>query len=145
MSSINHVTISGNIGGEPQQRSTQNGSIVLQFNVAVNERIKDPSGQWTDRANWGTRVMFGNRANATAQYLHKGTKVAISGKLRESRWQTQDGQNRSRLEIIVDEIEFMQPKQQDSYQQQYQQPQPYQQPQMQPQPTPSLYDSNIPF
>ena len=144
MSSINTITISGNIGRDPEQKSTQGGGFVLRFSVAVTDRVRR-NDQWEDYTNWVSCVMFGKRAESIAQYLHKGSKVCVQGKIRETKWQTKDGQNRSTLEVIVDEITF------DSQQQrqpQYQQPQPYQQPQMQPQmqqPTPSLYDSSVPF
>ena len=146
MSSINTITISGNIGRDPEQKSTQGGSFVLRFSVAVTDSRRGQDGQYTDYVSWVSCVMFGKRAESIAQYLHKGSKVCVQGKIRETKWQTRDGQNRSTLEVIVDEISF------DSQQQrqpQYQQPQPYQQPQMQPQmqqqPTPSLYDSSVPF
>lgn len=144
--SINTITISGNIGRDPEQKSTQGGSFVLRFSVAVTDSRRGQDGQYTDNVSWVSCVMFGKRAESIAQYLHKGSKVCVQGKIRETKWQTRDGQNRSTLEVIVDEISF------DSQQQrqpQYQQPQPYQQPQMQPQiqqqPTPSLYDSSVPF
>ena len=146
--SINTITISGNIGRDPEQKSTQNGGFVLRFSVAVTESRRGQDGQYTDNVNWVSCVMFGKRAESIAQYLHKGMKVCVQGKIRETKWQTKDGQNRSTLEVIIDEIMFdsqQQSTHQQQYQPQYQQPQPYQQPQMQQQPTPSLYDSSVPF
>lgn len=105
--SINSVAISGNIGSEPELRATNSGSQILSFSVAVNERVKNQqTGEWTDRANWVTCVIFGTRAEKLANYLHKGDKVAVSGRLRYSSWETQDGQRRSKLEVVVDEVEF---------------------------------------
>lgn len=105
--SINSVTISGNIGHDPELRHTASGSAVLGFSVAVNERVKDrETGEWSDKANWVDCVMFGNRAQSLAPYLRKGTKVAIEGKLRWSQWE-KDGAKRSKIEVVVDEIEFM--------------------------------------
>lgn len=108
--SLNKVAISGNIGGDPELRTTSGGTAVLSFTVAVNDRVKDSAGNWTDRPNWVSCTVFGTRASSLSQYLHKGTKVAIGGKLRYSSWE-KDGQRRSKLEVIVDEIEFMAPRQ----------------------------------
>ena len=104
--SINKALISGNIGGDPNLRQTASGMQVLSFSVAVNDRVKGEDGQWTDRPNWIDCVMFGNRAKSVSRFLSKGSKVAIEGKLRWSQWE-RDGQKRSKIEVIVDEIEFM--------------------------------------
>jgi single-strand DNA-binding protein len=105
--SINRVNISGNLTRDSELRQTQSGTAVLSFGVAVNDRRRNPqSGEWEDYANFVDCVMFGTRAEAISRYLTKGTKVAIEGKLRYSSWE-RDGQRRSKLEVIVDEIEFM--------------------------------------
>lgn len=105
--SINRVCISGNLGSDPELRRTAGGLPVLGFTVAVNDRRKDPkTGEWSDYPNWVDCTLFGTRAEAVAQYLAKGSKVAIEGKLRWSQWE-RDGQKRSKLEVVVDEIEFM--------------------------------------
>lgn len=104
--SINKALISGNIGGDPNLRQTASGMQVLSFSVAVNDRVKGEDGQWTDRPNFIDCVMFGNRAKSVSRFLSKGSKVAIEGKLRWSQWE-RDGQKRSKIEVIVDEIEFM--------------------------------------
>lgn len=105
--SINRVCISGNLTRDPEIRRTAGGTAVMSFGVAVNERAKDANGEWVDRPNFVDCVMFGTRAEAVGRYLSKGSKVAIEGKLRWSQWQAQDGSKRSKLEVIVDEIEFM--------------------------------------
>ena len=105
--SINRVVISGNLTRDPELRATQSGMDVLSFGVAVNDRRKNPqTGEWEDYPNFVDCTMFGARARSLAQYLSKGTKVAIEGKLRYSSWE-RDGQKRSKLEVIVDELEFM--------------------------------------
>ena len=105
--SINKVFISGNLTRDPELRATSGGTSVLDFGVAVNERRKNPqSGEWEDRANFVDCAMFGKRAEAVEKFLSKGQKVAIEGKLRFSSWE-KDGQKRSKLSVIVDEIEFM--------------------------------------
>ena len=92
---------------DPELRSTQSGMDVMSFGVAVNDRRRNPqTNEWEDYPNFVDCTMFGNRARSLHQYLSKGTKVAIEGKLRWSQWE-RDGQKRSKLEVIVDELEFM--------------------------------------
>lgn len=110
--SINRCNISGNLTRDPEMRALRNGTQVLSFSVAVNDRRKNPqTGEWEDYPNFVDCTMFGTRAEAVGRYLSKGTKVAIEGKLRYSSWE-KDGQRRSKLEVIVDEIEFMSQRQQ---------------------------------
>lgn len=110
--SINRVAISGNIAN-PELRSTASGMPVLGFSVAVNDRRKNQqTGEWEDYANWIPCKMFGSRAEKLEPYLTKGTKCCIEGKLSYSQWETEDGQKRSKIEVIVDELEFMSRQQQ---------------------------------
>ena len=111
--SINRVVISGNLTRDAELRQTASGTSVLTLGVAVNERHKNPNGQWEDRANFIDCIIFGTRAQAVSKYLSKGSKVSIEGKLRQSTWE-RDGQKRSKIEVVVDEIEFMS-KQPQSY------------------------------
>ena len=105
--SINRVNISGNLTRDPELRVTSGGTQVLSFGVAVNDRRRNPqTGEWEDYPNFVDCTMFGTRAEAVSRYLSKGSKVAIEGKLRYSSWE-RDGQRRSKLEVIVDDIEFM--------------------------------------
>ena len=105
--SINRVNISGNLTRDPELRNTAGGTAILSMGVAVNDRRKNPqTGEWEDYANFVDCVMFGTRAEAVSRFLQKGSKVAIEGKLRYSSWE-RDGQRRSKLEVIVEEIEFM--------------------------------------
>lgn len=105
--SINRVNISGNLTRDPEMRATQSGTQILSFGVAVNDRRRNPqSGEWEDVPNFIDCVVFGNRANALQRFLAKGMKVAIEGKLRWSQWE-KDGQKRSKIEVIVDEVEFL--------------------------------------
>lgn len=105
--SINRVTISGNLTRDTELRQTQGGTSVLSIPVAVNDRRRNPqTNEWEDHANFVDCVLFGRRAEALAPKLRKGTKVAIEGKLRYSSWE-RDGQRRSKLEVMVDEVELM--------------------------------------
>ena len=108
--SINSVNISGNLTRDPELRVTTTGTNVLSFSVAVNDRRKNSqTGEWEDAPNFVDVTMFGSRAEALSRFLHKGSKVAIEGKLRYSRWE-RDGQTRSKLEVVANEIEFMSPR-----------------------------------
>ncbi len=108
--SINRVIISGNLTRDPELRSTAGGLPVLGFGVAVNDRRKNQqTGEWEDYPNFVDCTMFGTRAQSISNFLHKGSKVAIEGKLRWSQWE-REGQKRSKIEVIVDEIEFMSPR-----------------------------------
>ena len=105
--SINRVNISGNLTRDPELRQTQGGMAILSLGVAVNDRRKNQqTGEWEDVPNFVDCVVFGTRAEKLAQFLAKGSKVAIEGKLRWSQWE-RDGARRSKLEVVVDEIEFM--------------------------------------
>lgn len=105
--SINRVIISGNLTRDPELRSTASGLPVLGFGVAVNDRRKNQqTGEWEDYPNFIDCTMFGARAESLSRYLSKGAKVSIEGKLRWSQWE-RDGQKRSKIEVIVDELEFM--------------------------------------
>ncbi|VWL92995.1 Single-stranded DNA-binding protein [Collinsella sp. AK_207A] len=161
--SINRVLISGNLTRDPELRATAGGTQVLSFGVAVNDRRRNPqTNEWEDYPNFVDCTMFGNRAEAVARYLSKGSKVAIEGKLRYSSWE-RDGQRRSKLEVIVDEIEFLSRGQQGTGQGGYgggygnqgggyaPQQQGYAAPAPQPAPAPQMppvadvYDKDIPF
>lgn len=155
--SINRVTITGNLTRDPDLRTTANGNPVLGLGVAVNDRHKNQqTGEWEDYPNFIDCTMFGSRAEKITPYLTKGMKVAIEGRLRWSQWE-KDGQKRSKVEVIIEEIEFMTNKGERSniptqqpqmpLQQAYQPPQTNIQTQMpgMPTATPSMYDADVPF
>lgn len=133
--SINHVSIVGNLTRYPELRSTQSGTPVLSFGIAVNDRRKNASGQWEDVPNFFECVTFGNRATALSDILAKGMKVAIAGKLHYTSWE-KDGQKHSKVDIIANDVELMQNRKP-----QQEQPQQYQ-------PTAAphdVYDDDLPF
>jgi single-strand DNA-binding protein len=85
---------------------------ILTFGMAVNDRRRNTqTGEWEDYANFVDCVLFGNRAEFLSRTLHKGTKVVVEGKLRYSSWE-RDGQRRSKLEVVVDDVDFVSPRQQ---------------------------------
>ena len=137
--SINKVTLTGNLTRDVELRSTASGTAVMKFGIAVNERIKNnQTGEWEDYPNFIECTMFGKRAEGVSKYLSKGSKVAIEGHLRYSQWD-KDGQKRSKLEVIVDEIELMSGQQQSTpaYSAPSYSPPSY--------PATSVYDEDIPF
>jgi single-strand DNA-binding protein len=103
--SINKVLLTGNLTRDPELRCTASGTPVLVFGVAVNERRKTQAGDWEDYANFIDCTMFGTRAENIASFISKGSKVMIEGKLHYSKWD-KDGATRSKLEVIIDNIEF---------------------------------------
>lgn len=147
--SINRVSISGNLTRDPELRVTPSGMQVLGFGVAVNDRRKNnQTGEWEDYPNFVDCTIFGNRGESMGRILHKGMKVAVEGKLRYSAWEDKNGNGRrSKIEVIVDEIELMSQNPNganvgQAAPQQYA-PQGYQQqahpPQQAPQPAPQAY------
>lgn len=106
--SINRVNITGNLTRDPELRSTGSGMSVLKLGVAVNDRRKNSqTGEWEDSPNFVDVTVFGARAEALSRFLNKGSKVAIEGKLRWSQWENPQGEKRSKLEVVADEIEFL--------------------------------------
>lgn len=105
--SINRVIVSGNLTREPELRMTQTGMQVLSLGMAVNDRRKNQqTGDWEDVPNFVDVKVFGNRAESLSRILAKGSKVCVEGKLRYSKWE-RDGQTRSKLEVVADEVELM--------------------------------------
>jgi single-strand DNA-binding protein len=91
---------------DAELKHTQSGTAVLNGSIANNYRKKSGE-EWTEEANFFDLTLFGRRAEALAQYMTKGTPVAVAGKLRQDRWQNSEGQNRSRVHIIIDNIELL--------------------------------------
>lgn len=105
---MNRCYVSGNLTKDGELRTTQGGTEILTFGIAVNDRKRDPnSGEWVEVPNFFDCVVFGKRADSLSRLLHKGMKCCIEGKLRWSQWNDKSGQKRSKVEIVVDEIEFM--------------------------------------
>lgn len=106
---INSVSLSGNLTRDMELRQTAGGTAVGSFCIAVNERRKNQrTGEWEDHANFVDCTMFGRRAEALAPYLLKGTKCAVQGRLHYSSWEDRGtGQKRSKLDVTVDEVEFL--------------------------------------
>lgn len=104
---INSVTLGGNLTSDATLRSTLGGTSVLSFGIAVNERRKNSqTGEWNDVPSFFDCTLFGSRAEKLAGYLTKGTRVVVSGFLRQSSWE-KEGARHSKVEVIADDIMFM--------------------------------------
>lgn len=141
--SINRVCISGNLTRDPELKALPSGTSVLELGVAVNDRRKNKDGEWEDYPNFVDCSLFGKRAESLSKYLSKGSKVAIEGKLHYSSWE-KDGVKRSKLSVIVDEVEFLSRSDQQTRQQPYTAATPAATP-AQAGLTDDVYDEDIPF
>ena len=104
---VNKVFLMGNLTRDVEMRALPSGMSVGSFGIAVNERFKDRDGNWQERANFVDCEIFGNRADAFAKYLGKGSPVFVEGKLRLDQWEDREGNKRSKLKVVVDNFEFV--------------------------------------
>lgn len=104
---INIVAVSGNLTRDPELRSTAGGTSVSTLRMAVNERRKDASGEWAERANFFDVVVWGAQAEACAKYLAKGRPVAVQGRLQWREWETREGGKRQTVEIVAERVQFL--------------------------------------
>lgn len=107
------ATIIGNLGSDPEMRYSAGGSPFLRFNVAANQRARTESGEWTDKTEWVRVTVFGQRADTLSQYLKKGTRVYVEGRLEARPWTDNAGNVRAGLELMANDVEFMSSRQQD--------------------------------
>lgn len=133
MANLNRVLLTGNLTQEPDLKVTTNGTAILTLRVAVNDRRK-VDGEWADAPGYYDCVVIGKRAESLRNFLAKGRKVAIEGKLRWSSWE-KDGQIKQKVEIAVDDLELL-----DSGRRKDPKPQSARVNQ-----APALYDEDIPF
>lgn len=111
--SINKVIVAGNLTRDAELTALPSGTAVCEFGVAVNERrLNKQTNEWEEHPVFVDCNMFGTRAEKVAQYLVKGLKVTVEGRLRYSAWE-KDGQKRSKMDVVVDDIEFMSQRQTD--------------------------------
>ena len=105
MVDLNHVVLIGRLTRDSELKYTASGQAVCKFSIAVNRR-KRSGDQWEDEANFFDIVLWGKQGESLSQYLVKGKMVAIDGELRQDRWQ-QDGQNRSKVEIVANFLQLL--------------------------------------
>lgn len=99
---LNRATLIGNVTRDPEVRSTSTGQQVCSFGVATNQQWTDASGQKQTRAEYHNIVVWGKLAELAGQYLAKGRKVYVEGRLQTREWEAQDGAKRNRTEIVAD-------------------------------------------
>jgi len=145
---VNKVILVGNLGQDPDLRRMPNGDAVAQITVATSEVWKDQQGQKQERTEWHRCVVYRKLAEIVGQYLKKGSKVYLDGRLRTRKWQDQSGQERFTTEIVVIELQMLDSKPVSG---QGQQPAHQGTPQGQPQPNTyneppfGSFDDDIPF
>lgn len=103
MADINSVTVAGRLTRDSELKYSGGGLAILRCSLAVNTRKKDASGEWVDEANFFDVTIFGKQAEALQSYLLKGRPVAVTGELRQDRWES-EGQTRSRVYILANNI-----------------------------------------
>ena len=104
---INKVILVGNVGQDPEIRSTAGGTRVANMRMATNERRRDRDGNWSDHTEWHTVVVWGRLVDVVEQYVNKGRQLYIEGVLRTRSWEGQDGQKRSTTEVHVRELKLL--------------------------------------
>ena len=107
MLSLNKVMIIGNVGTEPEMRFTPNGNPVTSFSVATNRVYTTPEGERKEETEWFNVVAWNRLAENCNQFLAKGRRVYAEGRLHTRTWEGQDGQKRSRTEIIANRVIFL--------------------------------------
>lgn len=103
--SVNKVTLLGNVGKDPEIRSTPSGVMVASLTLATSDRQKDQQGNWQDKTEWHNLKAFNRTAEIVRDYVKKGSKLYIEGKITTNSWDDKEtGQKRYRTEILVNEL-----------------------------------------
>ncbi|MBI5407914.1 MAG: single-stranded DNA-binding protein [Nitrospirae bacterium] len=108
---FNKIILVGNLTRDPELRYTPQGTSVCNFGIAVNRKYKQGE-EMKEEVTFINVVVFGKQADTCGQYLNKGSAVLIEGRLQERRWETEDGQKRSRHEVVAQSVRFMSSKKQ---------------------------------
>ena len=104
--SLNQVTLMGNLTRDPELRQTPTGQNVTSFSLALNRSYKDQSGEWQEATDYIDIVCWGPLAERVAQYLSKGRRCLVQGRLQSRSWE-QDGQKRSKVEVLANDVTFL--------------------------------------
>ena len=105
--SVNKVILVGNLGADPEVRSTNSGSQVANLRIATTSRTKDRDGNWSDETEWHRVTCFGRTAENVQRFLRKGRQVYVEGRLRTRKWQDQNGNDRWSTEVIANNVVFL--------------------------------------
>src|SRR5579884_2119336 len=104
--SLNQVTLMGNLTRDPELRQTPNGQNVTSFSLALNRSYKDSSGEWQEATDYIDIVCWGPLAERVAQYLNRGSRCLVQGRLQSRSWE-QEGQKRSKVEVLANDVTFL--------------------------------------
>lgn len=107
MASLNKVILIGNLGKDPEIRTTTTGQSIATFSIATGEKFKNRSGEWEERTEWHNVVLWGKLAETARDYLHKGKQVYIEGKLQTRKWEGKDGHDRYTTEVIGERMQML--------------------------------------
>ena len=145
---VNKVILIGNLGGDPDLKNLPSGNAVVSFSVATSESWKDKqTGAQQEKTEWHRIVMFNRLAEVAGEYLKKGSKVYLEGKLQTRKWQGEDGADRYTTEIVANQMQMLDSR--SSAEQDGAQAKPQSAPQQSApqQPAPSFddFDDDIPF
>ena len=102
--SVNKVILVGRLGRDPETRFTGAGQAVCNFSLATDETFKDRNGERQKRTEWHKIVVWGKQAEIAQQYLKKGSKVYVEGRIQNRTWDAQDGTKKNRTEIVIDNM-----------------------------------------
>jgi single-strand DNA-binding protein len=106
--SVNKVILLGNVGKDPEIRSTPGGTLVANLTLATSDRQKDAQGNWQDRTEWHNLVAFSRTAEIIRDYVKKGNKLYVEGKIQTRSWDDKEsGQKRYRTEIIINDMSLL--------------------------------------
>jgi single-strand DNA-binding protein len=100
MASYNRVILVGNLTRDPELRYIASGTAVTDIGLAVNDRRKNPNGEWEDETTFVDITLWGRQAEVASEYLSKGSPVLIEGRLKLDTWESNDGQKRSKLKVV---------------------------------------------
>lgn len=104
--SVNQVILMGNLTRDPELRQIPSGQSVCSFSLALNRAYKDQSGEWQEATDYIDVVAWGPLGERVAQYLAKGRRVLVQGRLQSRSWE-QEGQKRSKVEVLANDVTFL--------------------------------------
>ena len=97
---MNRVTLIGNLGKDPEQRTLDNGSNRVNFSIATSEKYQDKEGNWQETTEWHDIVLWRNQADNAVKYLKKGSTIFLEGKLTQRTWQDAENKTRKTTEVV---------------------------------------------
>ena len=107
MANLNKVLLMGNLTRDPELRYLQSGSAVCDFGLAVNRRWKSPAGEQKEEVTFVDVTYFGRTAEVISEYMKKGRPLFVEGRLRLETWTSKDGQKRSKLSVVGENMQFL--------------------------------------